>query len=146
MNDPIQQRGFGTLIPMVRDPKKSAIALVMALGLAATACAGDPETSAPAAEETTTSAAPTTAAPATATEAPAESDTTTSAAPTTAAPATAAPTTAAPTTAAPSTAQPAPVAFDLPSVELTNVRTGSTVNLTSVADGKPLVLWFWAPH
>lgn len=145
MNDPIQQRSFGTLIPMARDPKKSAIALVMALGLAAAACAGDPEVSAPAAEESTTSAAPTTATEPT-TEALAEADTTTSAAPTTAAPTAAAPTTAAPTTAAPTTAEPAPVAFDLPSVDLTNVRTGTTVNLTSVADGKPLVLWFWAPH
>ena len=44
------------------------------------------------------------------------------------------------------TAAPA-LASDLPSVDLVDVATGATVNLGSFApSGRPIVLWFWAPH
>ena len=44
------------------------------------------------------------------------------------------------------TAAPAP-SSDLPSVEMVDVATGTTVNLASFAPAEqPLVLWFWAPH
>jgi len=47
---------------------------------------------------------------------------------------------------APESAAPAP-ASDLPSVEMVDVATGTTVNLASFAPAEqPLVLWFWAPH
>ena len=44
------------------------------------------------------------------------------------------------------TAAPAPTS-DLPSVDLVDVSTGTTVNLASFAPSdRHLVLWFWAPH
>ncbi len=45
------------------------------------------------------------------------------------------------------TEAPAPVASDLPNVDVLDVYTGETVNLTSLAPaGTPLLLWFYAPH
>ena len=41
----------------------------------------------------------------------------------------------------------AKVTNPLPSVSVTDVRTGKSVNLASVFSGKkPLLVWFWAPH
>ena len=35
----------------------------------------------------------------------------------------------------------------LPSVDLTDVRTGGTVDLAALVPAEqPLLLWFWAPH
>ncbi|MDH3754469.1 MAG: hypothetical protein OEU32_11420 [Acidimicrobiia bacterium] len=36
---------------------------------------------------------------------------------------------------------------DLPDVDVIDLATGDTVNLTSFAPSdRPIVLWFWAPH
>lgn len=109
---------------------RSTGALVLCLSLLASACATDPEIST---EATTTSTAPAISEEVTDTsdstqlgaaeQAPADE----------------------PEPEEPAAPAPA-VAFDLPSVELTNVATGDAVDLATVADGKPLVLWFWAPH
>ena len=41
----------------------------------------------------------------------------------------------------------ASAAGDVPDLNMTNVYTGETVNLQSVANGQtPVLLWFWAPH
>ena len=41
----------------------------------------------------------------------------------------------------------ASAAGDVPALDMTDVYTGETVNLQSVASGEtPLLLWFWAPH
>ncbi len=107
---------------------RSAGALVLCLSLLASACASDPEIST---QASATSAAPSTSE--------AVTDTSDSTEPGAAE--------QAPADEAQEPAEPVPaVAFDLPSVELTNVATGDAVDLATVADGKPLVLWFWAPH
>ncbi len=104
---------------------RSAGALVLCLSLLASACASDPEVST---QATTASTAPT------ASEAAPDTDTSEQAS------------AGEPETLEEPAAPVAAVAFDLPSVELTNVTTGDAVDLATVADGKPLVLWFWAPH
>ena len=36
---------------------------------------------------------------------------------------------------------------DLPDVDVVDVVTGATVNVSTLAPGdKPLLVWFWAPH
>lgn len=36
---------------------------------------------------------------------------------------------------------------DLPDVDVVDVVTGATVNVSALAPGdKPLLVWFWAPH
>jgi len=38
-------------------------------------------------------------------------------------------------------------AGELPDVDMTDISSGDTVNLRSLAGaGKPLLFWFWAPH
>jgi hypothetical protein len=118
---------------------RSAGALVLCLSLLASACASDAEIST---EATVASTAPATglgasdtAANTNADPAPAEPETTEQA-----------PVDEPDAMQEPAEPAPAAVAFDLPSVELTNVATGDAVDLATVADGKPLVLWFWAPH
>lgn len=37
----------------------------------------------------------------------------------------------------------------IPNVDVIEISTGSTVNLSSLTDaaqGRPILLWFWAPH
>lgn len=119
---------------------RSASALVLCLSLVASACASDSELS--------TEATTATAAPATSEATPDASEAT----PDTTADietelAQSEPALADESEAMEEPVEPAPaVAFDLPSVELTNVATGEAVDLATVADGKPLVLWFWSPH
>lgn len=39
------------------------------------------------------------------------------------------------------------VSDDVPDIEMTNLATGTSINLRSVVDGdKPMLFWFWAPH
>ncbi len=46
-----------------------------------------------------------------------------------------------------SAANDASVPSDFPDVDVLDVRTGETVNLTSLAPrDKPALLWFYAPH
>ena len=43
--------------------------------------------------------------------------------------------------------EPLAVSGDVPNIEMTNLATGSSINLQSVVDGdKPMLFWFWAPH
>lgn len=141
MNDSRRTSGFDTLNQMTSASLtsrrlNSAVALLVAMSLGATACAGATDTAiAPAAEVATTETlAPTTTAK---TEAEPETPATEAAEP--------ASSVSAEETTTTLLAAPA-VAFDLPDVDLTEISTGNTVNLTNVADGKPLVLWFFAPH
>jgi len=47
----------------------------------------------------------------------------------------------------PASAVPPASASILPSVPLTDVRSGATVDLASLVPAqRPLLLWFWAPH
>lgn len=140
MNDSRRNSGFDTLNQMTSASLtsrrlNSAVALLVAMSLGATACASATDTAiAPAAETATTETlTPTTTAK---TEADPETPATEAAETSSAS--------AEETTTTPSAAPF--IAFDLPDVDLTEIATGETVNLTNVADGKPLVLWFFAPH
>jgi hypothetical protein len=130
MNDLTGSTRFDTLNLMTSKRRNSAIALLMELSLGASACAGETTVTTPAAETPTTETPTTGAAPDTEPPASEAAETTVSE-------------TDEPTTTL--SATPA-VAFDLLDFDLTEITTGNTVNLTNVADGKPLVLWFFAPH
>lgn len=95
-----------------------------------------PEAAAPAAAAEPAPKAP--AAAATPAPAPAPAPATPAPAPTTA-------TTAAPTSSTTTTAAPAANSF--PSVQVIDIASGNSVNMSSrlAGDGRPVLLWFWSP-
>lgn len=49
------------------------------------------------------------------------------------------------TSTTPSAAARSAQAASLPKASVVDLRTGRTIALRAVSDGRPLVLWFWAP-